>query len=124
MLIESMLANGQVGARHLSSNEEVHHYNAGPSEKMDRHVCEYRTKSEAGRAELGQWIAQITKANSKFGQVFNHEETVLYLETVWQYQPHFNVDPLFSVPFCISHLHKIYGGVSGVPIRLKLNTDS
>jgi hypothetical protein len=107
-----MLANREEGARHLSSNEEVHHYVAGPAEKMDKHVGDYRAKIEEGESAFGKWLGEVTKASSKFGQVFNHKETVLYLETLREYRPHYNMDPIFSVAFCLQHLHNVYGGVS------------
>ena len=108
-----MLANGAEGARHLSSNEEVHHYIAGPAERMDQHVGDYEMKKEQGEDKFVQWKAQLTKANSKYGQIFNHAETVGYLTGVRRYRPHYNVDPIFSIPFCVRHLHGTYGGVSG-----------
>jgi hypothetical protein len=111
-IAEAMLLNGQAGARHLSSNEEVHHYVAGPAERMDKHVGDYRMNKEQGGEKYVQWLGQLTKANSKNGQLFNHAETVRYLERLWMYRPHYNVDVIFSIPFCIRNLHDVSGGVS------------
>jgi hypothetical protein len=106
-----MVANGQAGARHLSSNEEVHHYHAGPAERLDKQVGDYRMHKEAGEEKYTHWLAQLTKANSKNGQLFNHEETVRYLEGVRVYRPHYNVDAIYSLPFCLKNLHATFGGV-------------
>jgi hypothetical protein len=108
-----MVANGQAGARHLSSNEEVHHYVAGPAERMDRHVGDYHMHREQGVERLSHWLAQVTKASSKLGQLFNHSETLRYLERLYVYRPHYTVDEIFSIPFCMRSLHATTGGVSG-----------
>jgi hypothetical protein len=81
---------------------------------MDKLVGDYRMTLEQGEDQFVQWKAQLTKANSKYGQIFNHEETVRYLELVRKYRPHYNVDPIFSIPFCLRHLHMTYGGVSEI----------
>jgi hypothetical protein len=107
-----MVTNGAAGARHLSSNEEVHHYVAGPAERLDKHVGDYRMYKDQGEDKFVHWLGQLTKANSKNGQVFNHAETVRYLERVRTYRPHYNIDTIFSIPFCLKHLHGTYGGVS------------
>jgi hypothetical protein len=109
-----MLANGEAGARHLSSNEEVHHYVVGPVEKMDKLVGDYQMTIEQGEDQFAQWKAQLTKVNSKYGQIFNHEEMVQYLELVRKYLPHYNINPIFSIPFCLCNLHMTYGGVSDI----------
>ena len=66
---------------------------------------------EAGKEKYTHWLAQLTKANSKNSQLFNHEETVQYLEGVWVYQPHYNVEMIYSLPFCLKNLHMTSGGV-------------
>ena len=55
-----MLANGAAAARHISSNEEVHHYVAGPAERMDKLVGDYRMYSSQGSDKWVSWIARIT----------------------------------------------------------------
>jgi hypothetical protein len=108
---EMMVADGQAGARHLSSNEEVHHYVAGPAERLDKQIGDYRMYKEGGEEKYTHWLAQVTKGNSKNGQLFNHAETVRYLEGVRVYRPHYNIEPIFSLAFCLKNLHAISGGV-------------
>ena len=112
-----MLENSEAGARHLSSNEEVHHYVAGPAERLDKLVGDCRMYKEQGDAKYIPWVGQLTKSSSKIGQLFNHDETVRYLERVRIYRPHYNVDPIFSIPFCLKHLHATFGGVSTAHIN-------
>lgn len=107
-----MVANGQAGARHISSNEEVHHYVAGPAERMDKLVGDYQMYKNQGPDKYIPWIAQVTKANSKNGQIFNHLDSVEYLELLRIYRPHYTVDAIYSIPFCTKNLHGTYGGVS------------
>jgi hypothetical protein len=109
-----MVANGQAGARHLSSNEEVHHYVAGPAERLDKYVGDHEMNKALGEEKYTHWLGQLTKARSKNGQVFNHEETVRYLVRVRTYRPHYNIDPIFSIPFCLKNLHATFGGVSPI----------
>jgi hypothetical protein len=106
-----MLANGAAGARHLSSNEEVHHYVAGPAERLDKQVGDYRMYRLQGSDKLVKWMAQITKGNSKAGQLFNHAESIQYMEQLCVYRPHFMVDAIYSIPFCLKTIHGTYGGV-------------
>lgn len=107
-----MLANGAAAARHISSNEEVHHYVAGPAERMDKLVGDYRMYSSQGSDKWASWIARITRSNSKNGQIFNHDETIEYLEQLRVYRPHYTVDSIYSIAFCIKNLHGTFGGVS------------
>lgn len=85
---------------------------AGPAERMDKHVGDYRMNKDQGGEKFVQWLGQLTKANSKNGQLFNHAETVHYLERLRMYRPHYNVDAIFSIPFCLKNLHAVSGGVS------------
>jgi hypothetical protein len=109
-----MLKNRAAGARHISSNAYVHHYDEGPAEKLDAWLTEYLAQAELMTPkELQGWISKVSKAkNSKLGQILNHEETRSYLETLRQFRPHFNVDHIFSMNFCVDALHDINGGVS------------
>jgi hypothetical protein len=43
-----MLVKGDEGVHHLSPNEEVHHYIAGPVEKMVKHIWDYHMKIDQG----------------------------------------------------------------------------
>ena len=97
------------GTWHLSSNEEVHHYVAGPTEQLDKHIRDHWMHEDTGDKKHTQWLGQLMKANSKNSQSFNHKETVQYLKWVWVYQPHYNIDPIFSIPFCLKNLHVTSG---------------
>ena len=55
--VEQMMANGQAGAHHLLSNEEVHHYVAGPTECLDPLVGDHLMNKEMGQAKYGPWLA-------------------------------------------------------------------
>jgi hypothetical protein len=112
--IEPLLKNRAAGARHLSSNAYIHHYDEGPAEKLDAWVTEYMAQTEqCTPRELQAWISKISKAkNSKLGQILNHEESRSYLEALREFRPHYNVDNIFSMNFCVDVLHDISGGVS------------
>lgn len=108
-----MLQNKAEGARHLSSNSYVHRFNEGPAEKLDGYLADYMAHEEDWTAsQLQTWINKNSKANSKLGQIFNHQETRDYLKA--QFRPHFNVDDYFSITFCIDKLHKWNGAVSNI----------
>lgn len=47
---------------------------------MDKHIGDYCMHKEQGGDQYSQWPVQLTKANLKNGQLFNHTETVCYLE--------------------------------------------
>jgi hypothetical protein len=80
-----MLADREAVACHLSSNEDVHHYVAGPAGQMDKHIGDYRMYKNHGADKWTQWIGQLIKGNSKKGQIFNDAETVHYLEALRVY---------------------------------------
>jgi hypothetical protein len=109
-----MLADEQAGARHLSSNAYVHHYDEGPAEKLDSWFADYLAERQKG-GERGAkaWLNKKSKKkNSKLGQIFNHKETAEYLLALREFRPHFNEDTFFSMNFCTGKLHKTNGGVS------------
>jgi hypothetical protein len=110
------MRNGGEGARHLSSNAYVHHYNEGPAERLDSWLADYLVQaSTSTKKQLQAWINRNAKAkNSKLGQIFNHQETRHYLSTLTELRPHFNEDEYFSMNFCVDKLHKVNGAVSNI----------
>ena len=108
-----MLKDGERGARHLSGNVYTHRYNEGPAEKLDAWCMDYKSVQEnGGDKALKGWISTNAKEkNSKLGQIFNHAETRNYLTAVLEFRPHFNVDDIFSVNFCVDKLHNVNGAV-------------
>jgi hypothetical protein len=107
-----MMKDGEAGARHLASNKYVHRYNEGPAEKLDGLLQEYSVQENNGvDAQMKRWIQGITRANSKYGQIFHHAETREYLKALNEFRPHFNVDTYFSASFCMERLHAVNGAV-------------
>ena len=115
---DEMTKNGDEGARHLSSNQYIHHYDEGPAEKLDSLLGQYLSK-EVGEANL--WCNRIAKVNSKAGQIFHHAETVEYLKALRECRPHFNVDQFFSIKFCMEKLHSVNGAVSEFTYYTQVN---
>jgi hypothetical protein len=74
----------------------------------------YRTQAAQLTAkELTTWLASVSKSkNSKLGQIFNCVETRQYLETLEQLSPHFMIDSINGIPFCMDFMHGVNGGVS------------
>lgn len=113
---DEMLKNSEEGARHLSSNKYIHHYDEGPAEKLDSLLGEYMAKDAT---EAGIWQTRIAKANSKAGQIFHHQETVDYLKDLHEFRPHFNVDEFFSINFCVKNMHNVNGAVRTFTFKSK-----
>jgi hypothetical protein len=110
-----MLKNEAAGARHMSSNEYVHHYDEGAAEKLDSLYADFDAHRNTKSAKKVQvWITRNARSRtSKLGQILNQPETREYIETLRDFRPHFNVDSFFSIAFCIGQMHHINGGVSG-----------
>ncbi|KAM6489100.1 hypothetical protein JOM56_015414 [Amanita muscaria] len=110
-----MVANGNAGANHLSSNAKVQHYDEGPAERLDGFVAKYEAKLAEGQGSnvpLDAWLADLGKRiNSKAGQVLHHAETLQYVRILRTYRPHFQVDSIYTVNFCVGSLHHISGGM-------------
>ncbi|KIL66948.1 hypothetical protein M378DRAFT_9652 [Amanita muscaria Koide BX008] len=119
---EPMLLNAAAGATHLSSNEYVHHYYEGPSERMEKYMAQYRSNCDGKAAwEVEKWINTIAAQNSKVGQIFHHTETVNYLRQLSQFRPHFMLDSIYSEKFCIDKLHNVNGGMLGLTVQYGLS---
>ncbi|KAM6490054.1 hypothetical protein JOM56_014097 [Amanita muscaria] len=110
-----LLANGNAGANHLSSNAKVQHYDEGPSERLDGYVAKYEAKLAEGQGSTGPldaWLTDLSKRiDSRAGQVLHHEETLQYVRILRTYRPHFQVDSIYTVNFCMESLHNISGGM-------------
>jgi hypothetical protein len=107
------MRNREAGARHVSSNRRIHHYDEGPAEKLDSLLADYlAVEAENNGARKDNWITWTTRVSSKQGQVFNHTEMLEYLKALREFRPHFNVDTYFSVKFCMETLHNVNGSVS------------
>ncbi|KAM6490950.1 hypothetical protein JOM56_013570 [Amanita muscaria] len=90
-----LLANGNAGANHLSSNAKVQHYDEGPSERLDGYVAKYEAKLAEGQGSTGPldaWLTDLSKRiDSRAGQVL--------------------LDSIYTVNFCMESLHNISGGM-------------
>jgi hypothetical protein len=121
IFLAPLLANGNAGANHLSSNAKVQHYDEGPAERLDGYVAKYEAKLAEGQGSnvpLDAWLTDLSKRiNSKAGQVLHHEETLQYVRILRTYRPHFQVDSIYTVNFCMESLHHISGGVSETVIQ-------
>ena len=107
-----MLDQKAAGARHLSKNMHVHHYSEGPAERMNGLLTDYEALSDNASGQQA-WLNLKAKAGSRLGQIFNHRETVEFMQALRQFRPHFNEDKILCIPFCVETLHDVNGGVSG-----------
>jgi hypothetical protein len=114
MFAEPLLKDSAAGARHLSDNDIVLHYDAGPAERLERLFERYLTEAERRTAkDLATWLSGEARAkNSKIAQIFNHAESRQYLKALMEFSPHFMIEEFYSMGFCTDFLQCSAGGVS------------
>ena len=110
-----MVADGGILAQHISRNEENRQFTEDDRETLLMHVRKYISLSRPGAPsqDLEKYLRKLGKDSKKsvLGQIMNHEETVRYLLTLYEFRPHFNYNAVYSMAWIKATLHNVGGGV-------------
>lgn len=103
-----------MGAQYLSRNMVVTRHAEDDAQKTLRMYKEYATitMSKDDSKSLKRWLDKMSKGDQNMVQVFQCDEDLRYLSTLYSFGNIFHNTELFSVKWIRSHLHRNAGGVS------------
>lgn len=106
--------NGDLG-NHLSRNIASAQYLETDGERLLMTLQAYMMKK--GRTGSAEVVTEYLKKlgsdqNSAMGQIFNHEETVEYMQNLHDFGTIFHYHKTLTAKWIQHHLHNISGGVS------------
>lgn len=113
--------DGMLG-NHLSRNVASQQYLETDGEKLLMILKVYVMKKALPHGEevVAEYVKKLgTDMTSGVGQVFNHEETVEYLQTLHRYGHIFHYHQVMTTKWIQRNLHRISGGVGD---RYELNS--
>ena len=112
-----------MGAQYLSRNMAVARHAEDDPQKTLRMYKEYATiaTSKDRHTDFGvlkRWLDKMSKGDQHMVQVFQCDEDLRYLSTLYSFGDTFHNTELFSVKWIRSHLHGNAGGVSHYIFKL------